>query len=178
VGALGGVLGGIAISVWGGPRRKVHGVLLGWALVGLCQFIFGFGLPFWFVGVFLMEMTVPALDGSNQAIWQIKVAPDVQGRVFSMRRLIAQLTMPLAALVAGPMADRVLEPGMLVGGGLAPVFGSWVGVGPGAGMALLFLISGLLTVLIGLAPYAIPAVREVESLLPDHEETVLKESVK
>ena len=62
-GAVDGLLGGAAISIWGGPKRKVHGILLGWMVVGLCQFLFGLGLPFWFVGLFLLEMTVPTLDG-------------------------------------------------------------------------------------------------------------------
>jgi MFS transporter, DHA3 family, macrolide efflux protein len=31
----------------------------------------------------------PLVNASNQAIWQAKVAPDVQGRVFAVQRLIA-----------------------------------------------------------------------------------------
>jgi hypothetical protein len=167
-GAISGVIGGLIISAWGGPKRKVFGVLWGWVWVGACQFIFGFGLPFWFIGLALLELAVPTLDGSNQSIWQAKVSPDVQGRVFAARRLIAQLTIPAAALIAGPLADRVLEPAMQSGGALAPIFGSWVGVGPGAGMALLFIFGGLFTTLVGLISLAIPAVRDAEKLLPDH----------
>ena len=54
----------------------------------------------------------PLINGSNQAIWQSKVAPDVQGRVFSARRLIAWMTNPISPLIAGTLADYVLEPAM------------------------------------------------------------------
>jgi MFS family permease len=170
--ALGGVAGGLLISAWGGPRRKVHGVLLGWCLNGLLgPLLLGLGqsLPMWLAGAFLGAMVAPLINSSNQAIWMAKVAPDVQGRVFSVRRLIAQITAPLAMLMAGPLADRVFEPAMQPGGSLAPVFGGLVGVGPGAGMGLMLVIAGLLSAAVGLAGYAFPAVRNAERLLPDHD---------
>jgi hypothetical protein len=79
------------------------------------------------------------MNSSNQAIWQAKVAPDLQGRVFSARRLIAWITTPITPLIAGPLADFVLEPAMAEGGSLTGVFGWLVGTGPGAGMALLII---------------------------------------
>jgi hypothetical protein len=119
---------------------------------------------------FTGAMIIPILNGSNQAIWQAKVAPDVQGRVFSVRRLIAQITSPLAMLLAGPLADYLFEPAMAKGGLLAPTFGGLMGTGPGAGMSLMFVISGGLGVLVGLGGYLFPIVRNVEQLLPDHDE--------
>jgi hypothetical protein len=119
--------------------------------------------------MFLFVFFIPFLNGSNQAIWQAKVAPDVQGRVFATRRLIAWLVSPLARLVAGPLADQVMEPAMAEGGKLAPVFGGLVGTGPGAGMALTFVITGLLAAATGLSGYLFPVVRDVEDILPDHE---------
>jgi len=89
--------------------------------------------------------------------------------VFSVRRLIAQITSPLAMLMAGPLADQVFEPAMAPGGGLASVFGGLVGVGPGAGMGLMLAIAGLLCAVVGLAGYAFPVIRNAESLLPDHD---------
>jgi DHA3 family macrolide efflux protein-like MFS transporter len=171
-GAIGGVVGGLAMSVWGGPKRRVHGVLLGWFCLGLLgQTVFGLGqaLPVWAAGIFLAAFFAANIDGSNQAIWQTKVAPDVQGRVFTTRRLIACLVSPISQLLAGPLADRVLEPAMAEGGTLAPVFSWLVGTGTGAGMALLFVFTGLLAALTGLSGYLFSAVRGVESILPDHD---------
>jgi len=170
-GAIGGVIGGLAMSAWGGPKRRVHGVLLGWFCAGLLQTVLGFGqaLPIWAAGSFLLSLFGPIIDGSNQAIWQTKVAPDVQGRVFTARQLIAWLVLPLSQLLAGPLSDQVLEPAMAKGGSLAPAFGWLVGTGTGAGIALLFVVTGLLAALAGLGGYLFHVVRSAEDILPDHD---------
>jgi len=168
---IGGVVGGLVMSAWGGPRRRVHGVLLGHALIGLLGTTvigLGRGVPVWAAGAFLMMFFIPIINGSNQAIWQSKVPPDVQGRVFSVRRLIAQISAPLAMVVAGPLADFVFEPAMMPGGTLATSFGWLVGTGRGAGMSLLFVVTGLMSLAVGLVPYLIPPIWNVETLLPDH----------
>ena len=46
-----------------------------------------------------------------------------------------------------------------------------VGAGPGAGIGLMFVISGLLTSLLSLAVYASPAIRRMEARLPDYQAT-------
>lgn len=169
---IGGVVGGIVISAWGGPKRRIHGVLIGMALSGIFgQMVIGLGqsIVIWSVGAFFTSCFIPLINGSNQAIWQVKVPPDVQGRVFSVRRLIAQITGPLGMLLAGPLADGIFEPAMMPGGALAPVFGGLVGTGPGAGMALLFVFSGFLLALSGVAGFAFPIIRNVEDILPDYE---------
>jgi DHA3 family macrolide efflux protein-like MFS transporter len=171
-GAIGGVVGSLAMSAWGGPKRRVHGVLLGWFCSGfLGQMVLGLGqaLPIWAVGMFLLAFFSPFINGSNQAIWQAKVAPDVQGRVFATRATIAWLVMPLGQLLAGPLADHVLEPAMAEGGNLAPLFGWLVGSGTGAGMGLQFAVTGLLAALAGLGGYLFPVVRNAEDILPDHD---------
>lgn len=174
-GAIGGVVGGLAMSAWGGPKRRVHGVLLGWFCLGLLgQTVLGLGqtLPVWAAGIFLMAFFGPFINGANQALWQAKVAPDVQGRVFTTRRLIAWLVSPISQLLAGPLADRGLEPAMAEGGSLAPIFSWLVGTGTGAGIALLFVFTGLLAALTGLSGYLFPVVRNAEDILPDHDAVV------
>lgn len=57
---------------------------------------------------------------------------------------------------------------MQVNGSLSDVFGGWVGVGPGTGMSLVFVFSGLVITAIGLGGYLIPVVRDAEILIPDH----------
>lgn len=172
VGAIGGVAGGLLLSVWGGPKRRVHGVLMSMVLSSvLGQILFGVGqtVLVWMVAAFFTHALMPILNGSNQAIWQAKVAPDVQGRVFAARLMIAQITAPVGMLLAGPLADQVFEPAMQADGSLAPVFGGLVGVGPGAGMALMFVLFGTIRALTGLSGYAFPTVRDAEDLLPDHD---------
>jgi MFS transporter, DHA3 family, macrolide efflux protein len=167
----GGVVGGLLLSVWGGPKRRIHGVLLGMAgagLLGTLPLGLARSVPWWMAAAFVSAAFIPILNGANQAIWQSKVPPDLQGRVFATRRFIAQITAPLAMLAVGPLADRVMEPALQPGGALADVFGPVVGVGPGAGMSLMLVVVGIIAGGLGLTGYLRPLVREVETRLPDH----------
>ncbi len=169
---VGGVLGGALMSVWGGPRRRVHGVLMGMALSSLLgTMATGLGREplIWAFAAFSTMLFLPIINGCNQAIWQAKVPPEVQGRVFATRRLIAQITAPVGMALAGPLADWVFGPAMMPGGALAPLFGWLVGVGPGAGISLLFIVTGLIGALVGLSGYAFVSVRDAEDILPDHD---------
>lgn len=174
-GAIGGLVGGLILTAWGGFKKKIKGVIIGWAISGLLGFgIMGLGraLPYWVVAQFIMLMVLPFLNGSNQAIWQSKVAPEVQGRVFSVRRFIAQVTAPISMLVAGPLADQLFEPALAAPQtGLTRWLSSIFGTTPGSGMALIIFLSGILVSGVGLAGYRIRAIREVETLIPDHEES-------
>ena len=87
-GAVGGVVGGLVMSAWGGPKRRVHGVLMGWFSSGLLAWFFldlVVVSPFGRLLHFLAYLLSPIINGSNQAIWQAKVPPDLQGHVFSIR---------------------------------------------------------------------------------------------
>jgi DHA3 family macrolide efflux protein-like MFS transporter len=170
-GAVGGVIGGLVMSAWGGPKRRVHGVLFGWfisSLLGLVLMGLGRLTPIWMVAAFFGMFFIPIINGSNQAIWQAKVPPDLQGKVFSIRRLIAWFVSPLAMLIAGPLSDKILEPAMQdPQSTLAMATGWFMGTGPGRGMALLFVIGGCLAALVGLCGYIFRVLREADTLLPD-----------
>ena len=173
VGAIGGILGGLTMSVWGGPKKRVHGVLTGWMFYGLLgTALIGFKTNFigWFIGIFIGAFLSPIMGSCNQAIWQSKVPPDVQGRVFSARRIIAFFFVPFTAIIAGPLSDFVLEPAMKVESStLSTVFSNIVGTGPGSGMALIFVFCGLFTALVGMIGYLTPLISNVESIVPDHD---------
>ena len=171
-GGIGGVAGSIVMSVWGGPKRKVNGVLFGMILQSLSGTLLlgiGRGLVVWAAAMFLALFSLPIINGCNQAIWQAKVPPDVQGRAFATRLLIAQISIPTAMLMSGPLADRFFEPSMMPYGNLEPILGWLVGTGPGAGMGLMFAITGILGAIIGFGAYTVRAVRDAEIILPDHD---------
>lgn len=171
-GALGaaGLAGGLLMAAWGGPRRKIHGVLLGTALsflLGDFLFAIGRGMAVWVIAAAASAVFIPILLGSRNAIWQAKVPPAVQGRVFATDSMLRLSLNPAGYLLAGVLADRLLEPAMAVDGALAPIFGPLVGTGPGAGMALMFVGTATLGSLTSLLAYLFPAVRHVERDLPD-----------
>jgi len=168
------VLGGLIVSLWGGFKRQIKNIFLGEALTGLILvslFGLGRGLPLWIIAAILGNIFPVFTNGASQAIWQAKVAPDVQGRVFSARRMIAWITGPVTPLLAGALADYVTEPAMQSGGWLAQAFGWLVGTGAGSGMAVQFFLAGIVYMLIVLVVYLFfPVVRNLEDLLPDHDQ--------
>jgi DHA3 family macrolide efflux protein-like MFS transporter len=121
----------------------------------------------WGIASFVFMAVLPLVNASSQAIWQSKVPPDVQGKVFAARSVIASISSPLAMIIGGLLADYVFEPAMRSEGWLAPIFGSFVGTGSGAGIGLLYVFLGIGTALIGVIGYSIPNLREVESRVPD-----------
>jgi hypothetical protein len=170
--ALGGIVGGALVSLWGGPKRRIHGVLIGWLLVNLLGILpMGLGrvVVIWAGASFLSTFFTPLINGSDQAIWQTKVAPDVQGRVFATRLMLSQISIPVAMLLGGPLADLLFEPAMMPGGALAGMFGGLVGTGAGAGMALMLVLCGVLGALVSVGAYAVRTVRDVEDLVPDYD---------
>jgi hypothetical protein len=174
-GAVGGIIGGIVMSAWGGFHRRVHGVLGGWMISGIFYALLGIatGLPGWMLFMAFSMMLIPLIDGSNQAIWQAKVSPDIQGKVFSARRIIAWTTLPIAPIIAGTLADFVLEPAMTSVSPLASLLGPIFGTEAGAGMGLLMFLAGFGVVVAGLSGYFIRSIRDAEDILPDHTQEAL-----
>ena len=169
IAGVGMLAGSLIMSVWGGPQRRIHGVLTFELLSGVCFMLIGLRPSFWLVavGVFGAHATIAIVFGSNQAIWQSKVAPDIQGRVFATQQMIARAAAPLAYLLAGPLADRVFEPLLAPDGGLAASIGQVVGTGAGRGIGLLFVLMGVVKILVSLAGWMNPHIRHVEDALPD-----------
>ncbi len=173
--AIGGVAGGLIVSVWGGFKKKrLRGMLIGWGMSGLLGFIcFGLGrsLYAWIPVAALAAMGFPLAQSASNAIWQSKVAPDVQGRVFAARRFIAWLIDPIMPVLAGALADYVTEPAMTTSTSFLSGTFSWLtGTEPGSGMALQYVFAGILYLIVILVGLNIPSVRNVETILPDYEQ--------
>ncbi len=114
--AIGGVVGGLFVSAWGGLKTKrIYGVVVALIISGLAQI--GFGLSPWLylsaAMVFVVDGMIPIMNSHSQTIWQTQVPRELQGRVFSVRRLIAQFTWPLSAAIAGWAGGR-FDPGAVV----------------------------------------------------------------
>ncbi len=167
VGFLGGSL---VLSAWGGPKKKIRGIVLslslaalGLAFAGMSQSWIALG-----VGMAILVMPIPVASGASMAISQAKIAPEIQGRVFAIRTVISRAMMPLAYLLAGPLADKFFEPAMQPGGLLSNTFlGHFLGTGPGRGIGLIFVIAALVLLAVNGLVYLHPRIRNVETELPD-----------
>ena len=161
--------GSLVMTAWGGPRRRIYGVL-GFEMFSAVSFVLmGWRPSAWLIalGAFTAHFAIAIIFASNQALWQSKVAPEVQGRVFATQQTVAQAAMPLAFLIAGPLADYVFNPWLMPGGILTGSAGPFIGIGPGRGIALLFMVMGLIKFGVALAGFLNPPIRQVEDELPD-----------
>jgi MFS family permease len=166
---LGLLAGSVVSSAWGGPKRKITAVLTLTVVQGLVLLLAGLKPNIWLVaaGCFLFLLCDPIAFTANQVIWLSKVAPEVQGRVLAIRRMVARSCLPLAFVLAGPLADRVFEPLMAPRGALASTLGAVMGVGPGRGIGLFFTLLGVaLLLMVAVASFYRPLLN-IERELPD-----------
>lgn len=166
---VGMLLSTLILSTRGGPTSQIKSILGFQLLGGLCIAATGFraSVPLVAVAAFLFAFGSPIVNCCSQVILQRKVAIEVQGRVFAVEGMLVNFLQPIAYIMAGPLADRVFEPLMAVNGPLAGSVGQIIGVGPGRGIGLLFVIIGGLSMLLPIVAYQYPRLRFVESELAD-----------
>lgn len=146
--------GTLLMSIWGGFRPRMHNVLIGSIMMGLSLFLVGTQTEPVFIAAAaaLGAIFPPVINTSLISILQIKVPPDLQGRVFAAIQQMSMTLMPLSYLLVGQLADNVFEP---------------QAQSAGAGIGLMHLIAGAIVMIVAACFYAWPAVRHLERILPD-----------
>ena len=108
---IGVVVGGLVLSVWGGFKRRVVTSLLGIVGMGIGTLIVGLSpvgaFTMALLGMLVAGFMNPIVNGPFMAVMQTAVAPDMQGRVFSLIQSASLAMMPLSLLIAGPIADKL-----------------------------------------------------------------------
>lgn len=165
---LGLLLGGAGMATWGGPHPRIYGTLGGIAALGVgYQLLFGLGYSalVWAGASFLGGLLIPVQSGSANALWQARVPPALQGRVFAVRRTVGQVLTPVGLVLVGPLADQVAAPFLAspVGQRLLPALSQ----APGGQFALVLCAFGLLSTLLAVAALGVPWVRSVEQEVPE-----------
>ena len=165
----GAMVSGFLLTAWGGPKRRMTGMLVSLTLAGLASMLIGVReiIPLMAAGVFLLGVTFMFMFGLNRVIWQEKAAPEVLGRIFSLRVALGVGAQSLGVLVAGPLAQHIFEPMMVQGGPLAASVGAFIGVGDGRGMALMYIVAGLMLIALVAVSALTRHIRLMEDLLPD-----------
>jgi len=169
VGGVGMVLTSVAMSIWGGPRHLVRGIL-GFSLaIGAATVVGSLrpDIPLIAVGACLFLGSLAIVTGTNMTIWQTKVAPQLLGRTMAMLNMFVSLPQLIAYALAGVAADQLFDP--LVGRDRvrSSLFAALVGHGPGRGTAFLLMVIGVLVIIIATAGFALPRLRLLETELPD-----------
>ena len=119
------------------------------------------------ITLFLMMLPYKMNNALLSSIQQVKVPPDMQGRVFGLLGQISTFALPLTYLITGPIVDNFLEP--MVGQGNWDLVAPLVGNQAGAGMGLYIIICGVLLLLGTILVYILPIVRHLERDLPNYQ---------
>lgn len=154
---IGGILGGIIVSVKKESRRKAAAIYLSAALsflLGDLTMALGRNVLCWSAAALAASLPIPFIMANENAIMYRKIPSAIQGRVFAVRNAVQYSTIPVGIILGGYLADRVFEPFMASGNTLAVFLSALVGEGPGSGMAVMFLCTGLCGFSVSLASCA------------------------
>ena len=99
------------------------------------------------VGLAVWLFVMPVIEAAEQTVLQRSIPFERQGRVFGFAQMVENATAPVTAIAMGPLAEAVFMPFMTDGKG-ADWIGSWFGVGPDRGIALIFTLAGVVGVLV------------------------------
>ena len=139
---IGVVLGGLLLSTWGGFKRRIATSMVGLIGMGFGAVLLGFtpATTFWLAlgAMALTGAMNPIANGPMNAIFQSVVAPEMQGRVFSLIDSACTAASPLGMAIAGPVADA-------------------------AGVQLWFILAGLACISLAVIGWSMPAVRDIEN---------------
>lgn len=109
-GSVGGLCGGIVIAIFGGLKSKrIYGVIVPLIFAGIFMFFFGLSNDIYLTAFIasLIFFMLPITTTHSSTIWQIGTPKEVQGMVFSVRRFISQMTLPLSGVLAGYIGSQL-----------------------------------------------------------------------
>ncbi|MEU4315985.1 MFS transporter [Nocardia sp. NPDC024068] len=149
-GVLSGVMivGGLLVARTGTSSNPVRLILLVnmalWAVMLIFPMRDSVLLLFGGMAVFMLLM--PFAEAAEQTVLQKVVPYERQGRVFGFAQSVEQAASPLTAFLISPLAQFFFIPFMTDGPGARSI-GGWFGTGEARGMALVFVLLGILGLL-------------------------------
>jgi amino acid adenylation domain-containing protein len=167
--SLGVLVGGLAMTVWGGPvRRRMVANILAVAASGVFVALTGSraSVPVVFAGVFGTAVSLALANGIYLTVVQTKVPQRFHGRVIALNQTLTWSTLPIGFLLLVPASGR-LEPLLAPGGALAGTAGRVIGTGTGRGLGLAYVLCGLGMLVIALIALRVRRLARLDAELPD-----------
>ncbi len=164
IGGIGTLLGSLMLGVIGGAKYRLTKTMFFGSCLGFCIILAGLypSSLLITIAIFGGMLSFSLINGISEVLFISHIPLEVQGRVFGFQGAIVASSLPVAYLVTGPLTDWVFEPLMAKNGALASTVGQIVGVGPGRGMGLLFIVLGTLQILITLYAYNYRPMRKLD----------------
>jgi hypothetical protein len=169
-GGLGAFTGGLAMTVWGGPRRRrMRGVLMCTLVLAVFCLVTGLRSDLLVIGIgaFGMSMWLALLNGVYATIIQVKVPQRFHGRVIALNTLVAWSTLPLGFGVVAPFGTALMEPLLAHGGPLAGTVGTVIGTGDGRGIGFMYVCFALAMAVTVLVALRVKALSRFDDVVPD-----------
>jgi MFS family permease len=162
------LLGSLVMSLWGGTRRRMDGMLGFVALFGVSAVVVALrpAPAFVMLGMLGVGLCSAFINAHWLSLVQVKVGLELQGRVLAANQVLARSLMPLGTLLAGWLVDQIFTP-LMAGTELAHRLEPLLGSGAGRGIALLVLITGVLSLALTALGLCYAPLRRVEDALPD-----------
>ncbi|MDI6861337.1 MAG: MFS transporter [Caldisericia bacterium] len=159
---LGGLIGGFVMTIWGGTKKKIYSLLGGIFLGGISLVFFGISKAVYILSILGLIISFSGVisNASSQAIWQSKISPELQGRVFSARRVIAQLIGTIPMISSGPIVDNILSKYFTYENRFFSYFGS----GKGGAMSFMTSLSGILVIFVVIYALSNKLIMNVETI--------------
>jgi len=146
----GAMLGGLVLTAWGGFKKRIHTVLIGFGGLGVAAFVLGIlpGAFFWpALGLAaLMGIMSAAFNSATSALLQGSIPKHIQGRFFALFGSLVSITSPIGLALAGPFAERF-------------------------GVPLLYTVGGLVTLALAVIGFFIPSLLSIEEQYVDEDPT-------
>ena len=167
--SLGAFAGASLIAIWGGTRPRMKTILVGWIVTGIMFLFFGVLRTPVPIGMtlFVLFFNLPLVQAVYISVLQVKSPPDLQGRIFALNDQLSLIGSTMSFLLTGFLVDRVVNPA--IGTTAWVFFESLLGNGPGAGIGLVEVITGLIILLTTLLLLSSAEIRDLEARLPDYE---------
>ncbi|WP_346730405.1 MFS transporter [Leucobacter rhizosphaerae] len=147
--STGFIVGGIVVAKWGLGKNPIRTMLLLVGLLGLLGMVFTIReWPWLFIaGIWVFMALMPAVEAAEQTVIQRVVPFEKQGRVFGLAMTFEAAAAPITSLLIAPIAEFWVVPYMAGAEGEAQ-WGWLLGEGESRGIALIFLVSGFLMILL------------------------------
>ena len=143
--SCGFIVGGLFISKYGLGKNPLVAMFAANIIIWIISTVFTIqpSIILLSVGMFIYISVVPFIEAAEQTILQKVVPQERQGRVFGFAQSVEQSASPLTTFLIGPIAETFFIPFMTTGAGVG-LIGSWFGTGPARGIALVFVVTGII----------------------------------
>lgn len=159
------IIGGIIISKYGLGKNPLRTLLLVNVAIGILGMTFTIREWWWLyaLGIFIFMCLIPAAEAAEQTIIQRVVPFKRQGRVFGFAQSVEAAASPITAFMIGPIAQFGIIPYMNSADG-KQTLGWLLGTGSARGIALIFLLAGVIGIAVALWAFTTRSYR----LLTEH----------